>query len=224
MLTDQRHCHMVSQWGFLRLPIANARKNQLSAPTTPHQLRIEPLSQANWHQFEQLFGTKGACGNCWCMSFRLKNKDFDAGKMNDGNKTAMHNLVRAGKPAGILGFIGDLPMAWCAFAPREDFIKLANSRIHKPIDDESVWSIPCFFIAKNYRNQGLSVAMLKAIIQYAREQKIKVIEAYPTIPTKGKLPDTFARIGLYKSFERAGFQIVDQKSQYRPMVRCKTAR
>lgn len=35
-------------------------------------LRFEPLTKANWNQFLQLFGPKGACGNCWCMYYRLK--------------------------------------------------------------------------------------------------------------------------------------------------------
>jgi hypothetical protein len=61
--------------------------------------------------------------------------------------------------------------------------------------------------------------MLKAIINYAAEKKIPVIEAYPTIPTQDKLPDAFAWIGLYKSFEKAGFEIADHTSKSRPMVR-----
>ena len=48
---------------------------------------------------------------------------------------------------------------------------------------------------------------------------IKIIEAYPTTPTTERLPDSFAWIGLYKSFERAGFEIVDRTSVNRPMVR-----
>jgi hypothetical protein len=61
--------------------------------------------------------------------------------------------------------------------------------------------------------------MLKGVIKYAGEHGIKVIEAYPTIPTKEKLPDSFLWIGLYKSFERSGFEIVDRTSKNRPMVR-----
>ena len=66
---------------------------------------------------------------------------------------------------------------------------------------------------------GVSVAMLNGLIGVAREQKIKVVEAYPTIPTQEKLPDSFAWIGLYRSFEDAGFEIVDRTSKNRPMVR-----
>lgn len=131
----------------------------------------------------------------------------------------MHELVWAGKPTGILAFYEDLPIAWCAFAPREDFLKLEKSRVHKRIDDNLVWSIPCTFMDKKFRRQGVSVELLKGVVKYAKEQGIKIIEAYPIIPTQEKLPDSFAWIGLYKSFERAGFEIVDTTSKNRPMVR-----
>ena len=185
-------------------------------------LTFEPLTRRNWGKFEALFGSKGACGNCWCMYYRLSKTDFREGKSEDGNKNAMKELVRENKPAGILGIYDGQAIAWCAFAPREDFIKLEKSRVHKRIDDELVWSIPCFFIDKNFRRNGVSVALLKGVINYAKGVGIRIIEAYPTIPTQEKLPDSFAWIGLYKSFERAGFEIVDRTSRNRPMVRMYT--
>jgi GNAT superfamily N-acetyltransferase len=183
------------------------------------QLTFEPLTKKNWNNFVNLFGIKGACGNCWCMYYRLTKSDFNEGKADEGNKRAMKELVWEGKPTGLLGFYEGQAIAWCAFAPREDFMKLEKSRVHKRIDDKPVWSIPCFFIDKNFRRNGISVALLKGAINYAREKCIKIIEAYPAIPTQEKLPDSFAWIGLYKSFERAGFEIADRKSKNRPMVR-----
>ena len=183
------------------------------------QLTFEPLTKKNWGQFVQLFGNKGACGNCWCMYYRLNKSEFKEGKVEDGNKNAMKELVWENKPAGILGFYDGQAIAWCAFAPREDFIKLEKSRVHKRIDDKMVWSIPCFFIEKSFRRLGVSVALLKGVLEYARENGIEIIEAYPTIPTQEKLPDSFAWIGLYNSFERAGFEIADRTSKNRPMVR-----
>ena len=183
------------------------------------QLTFEPLTKANWGKFVSLFGERGACGNCWCMYYRLKKSDFQEGKAEGSNKEAMQQLVYDEKPTGIMGFYEGQAIAWCAFAPREDFIKLEKSRVHKRIDDLQVWSIPCFFIDKNFRRNGVSVELLKGVIRYAKENGINVIEAYPTIPTKEILPDSFAWIGLYKSFERAGFEIVDRTSKNRPMVR-----
>lgn len=183
------------------------------------QLTFEPLSRANWTKFVELFGPRGACGQCWCMYYRLSKAEFLEGKADGGNKEAMQSLVKSNLPTGILAFYEGLPVAWCAFAPREHFLKLEKSRVHKRIDNQPVWSIPCFFVAKNFRRQGISVALLKGVIGYAKAQGIKILEAYPTIPTTETLPDSFAWIGLFKSFERAGFETVDRTSKNRPMVR-----
>jgi GNAT superfamily N-acetyltransferase len=181
--------------------------------------KVQPVNKKNWNQFVELFGERGACANCWCMYYRLSKTDFNSGKINDGNKNLMKEIIWNGKPAGLLGFLENKPVAWCAFAPREDFSRLERSRVHKRIDDEMVWSIPCFFIHKNYRRSGLSSLLLKGAIEYAKGEGIKIIEAYPTIPTQDKLPDSFAWIGFYKTFDRIGFRIVDRTSKNRPMVR-----
>jgi GNAT superfamily N-acetyltransferase len=186
---------------------------------TLNQLTIEPVTKSTWVRFVELFGEKGACGNCWCMYYRLANKDFQAGKINEGNKKAMKEIVWEDKPVGLLGILGGQPVAWCAFAPREDFIRLEKSRVHKRLDDKKVWSIPCIFINKNFRRSGVTVKLLKGAIRYAGENGIKVLEAYPVIPSQGNLPDSFAWYGILKSFERAGFEIVDRTSKNRPMVR-----
>jgi len=183
------------------------------------KFEVVPVTKKNWNLFVRLFGDKGACGNCWCMYYRLDNADYKAGKVEEGNKRAMKEIIWADKPVGLLGLLEGQPVAWCAFAPREDFIRLERSRVHKRIDDKNVWSIPCFFIDKNFRRAGISVLLLKGAVDYANKNGIKIIEAYPAIPTQDKIPDAFAWIGLYKSFERAGFKIVDRKSGNRPMVR-----
>jgi GNAT superfamily N-acetyltransferase len=180
---------------------------------------VVPVTKSNWNLFMKLFGEKGACGNCWCMYYRLSRADYQAGKFDDGNKRSMKDIIWAGNPAGLIGLLEGEPVAWCAFAPREDFIKLERSRVHKRIDDKEVWSIPCFFIHKNYRRSGISTLLLEGAIVYAKNNGIKIIEAYPAIPTKENMPDSFAWIGLYKSFERTGFVIADRTSKNRPMVR-----
>jgi GNAT superfamily N-acetyltransferase len=188
------------------------------------QLTFEPVTKSNWGKFAQLFGEKGACGNCWCMYYRRSKAEFDEGKKFDGNKDAMKELVKAGKPVGIIGLFDGRAIAWCAFAPREDFSKLERSRVHKRIDDAPVWSIPCMFIDREFRRVGVSMMLLKGVIEYAKEKGIGIIEAYPTIPTQEKLPDAFAWIGLYSTFEKVGFKIVDRTSKNRPMVRYSVGR
>jgi GNAT superfamily N-acetyltransferase len=182
-------------------------------------ITVEPLGRNNWQKLVKLFGEKGACGNCWCMYYRLGRTEFEEGKTENGNREAFKTLVWDNRPTGMLAIYEEQAIAWCAFAPREDFIKLERSRVHKRIDGVPVWSIPCFFIHKDFRRQGVSVKLLQGVIQYARQRKIEAIEAYPTLPPDKPLPDSFAWIGLYSSFEKAGFRIVDHKSKNRPMVR-----
>ncbi|HEY9167099.1 MAG TPA: GNAT family N-acetyltransferase [Candidatus Kryptonia bacterium] len=194
-------------------------KDRLAARESFEKVKVEPVSKRNWNKFVELFGKNGACGNCWCMYYRLPISDFKKGKKRSGNRNAMKKLIDKRMPVGLIGLVSGNPVAWIALAPREDFPRLENSRVHKRIDGEPVWSIPCMFIRKEFRRRGVSVAILRGAIDYARSAGIRMLEAYPTIPTKDKYPDSFLWVGLYKSFQRAGFKIVDRTSKSRPMVR-----
>lgn len=152
------------------------------------------------------------------MLYRRSNKAFTEGKKDGSNKTSMKQLVENKTPTGLLIYQGQEPMAWVSFAPRSILEKMNRSRVHKPIDNEPVWSITCMFVAANHRKQGKSVPALNAVIQYAKQHNIKILEAYPTIPSQ-TLPDPFVWTGLLSTFIKAGFEIVDETSKNRPMVR-----
>ncbi|MFQ5640196.1 MAG: hypothetical protein ACE5IR_19625 [bacterium] len=55
------------------------------------ELTFHPLTRERWHDFERLFGERGACGGCWCMWMRLKRSEFEKQK-GHGNKHAMQAL------------------------------------------------------------------------------------------------------------------------------------
>lgn len=55
-------------------------------------LEIHALDASMWSDFEALFGEKGGCGGCWCMSWRLKRSVFERQKGNVNN-FAMKSLV-----------------------------------------------------------------------------------------------------------------------------------
>ncbi len=181
-------------------------------------LRFEPLRSANWKQYELLMGEKGGCGNCWCMFFRLPYKEFQANKP-DGNKKLMKGLVNRGKPVGLIASLGKEPVGWIALAPREDYLKLENSRAFKRIDEQPVWSITCFFIRKDYRRRGLSRQLIKGAVAFARKKKIRILEAYPAIPYAEKVPHPFLWVGVLSAFEKNGFTVVQRNGKSRAMVR-----
>lgn len=186
--------------------------------TQEKELRFESLTAANWKQFEILMGDKGGCGNCWCMYFRLPYKEFQENKPG-GNKELIKQLVKKGLPQGLIASLDGQPVGWIALAPREDYMKLENSRVFKRIDDKPVWSITCFFIKKEFRHKGLSQQLIKAAIDYAKKKKIRTLEAYPAIPYAEKVPHPFLWVGVLSSFIKNGFKIVHQHSKSRAMVR-----
>lgn len=177
-----------------------------------------PVTKENWKDFEQLFGEKGACAGCWCMSWLLSKKDFDANK-GAGNKKKMKKLVDSNREPGILAYIKNEPVGWCAVAPREKYIRMEKSRVLQRIDDKPVWSIVCFFIHKDYRRQGLSIELLNAVKAFVKMKKGKIIEGYPVEPKSGNTADVFAWTGLASAFRKAGFKEIIRRSDTRPIMR-----
>jgi GNAT superfamily N-acetyltransferase len=181
-------------------------------------LKFYPLITTRWKDLEKLFGERGACGGCWCMSWRLKNSDYEKNK-GERNKKAFKEIVNKGNEPGIIAYFEKEPVAWCAIAPRDEYLKLENSRVLKRIDEKPVWSITCLFIARQFRRKGISIALLKAVIDYCRNKKVEVIEAYPVIPYTESMPEAFAWTGIYSAYLKAGFKDMPRFSPSRPIMR-----
>ncbi len=151
------------------------------------------------------------------MYWRLKAADYNKQK-GDGNKLALKKLLKKTSP-GIIAYADDKAVGWCAVAPREEYKRLETSRILKPVDDKKVWSISCFFIAKEFRRKGLSVLLLKAAVDFVMAKGAAIVEGYPTEPTNRRIADAFAWTGIAATFQKAGFKEVDRKSETRPVMR-----
>jgi GNAT superfamily N-acetyltransferase len=182
------------------------------------QVKFETLTAVNWPLFEQLMGEKGGCGGCWCMYFRLPDKDFKQNK-HAGNKSMMHQLVKAAKPVGLMAIYKNEAIGWVALSPREDLYRIERSRTLKRIDDKQVWSVSCFFIKKEYRKKGLSQLLIKAVITYAHKNNIATLEAYPVIPYAAKSADVFLWTGILSAFTDNGFKVVKASGRSKTMVR-----
>lgn len=181
------------------------------------RVEFHPVTADRWADFAELFGPKGACAGCWCMFFRQTRKEFDANR-GEQNKAAMKALIESGRVPGILAYVDGKPAGWCSVAPREEFTALQRSRTLKPVDDRPVWSVVCFFVARPYRRQGISVRLLQAAVAYARSQGARIVEGYP-VETAAEYPDTFAYIGLASAFRKAGFTEVARPSERRLIMR-----
>ncbi|MEW6508438.1 MAG: GNAT family N-acetyltransferase [Bacteroidota bacterium] len=183
-----------------------------------NNLRVLPLTIKRWRDFENLFGTRGACGGCWCMWWRIKRTLFQKNK-GSGNKKLMKKIVSDGIIPGLLVYRDSETIGWVSVAPRNHFPVLNNSKILKKIDDEKVWSIVCFFIDKRFRGKGYSLEILKSVIKYAKKKKVKILEGYPVEPKKEKIPSVFAWTGFASAFKKAGFFECERRSATRPFMR-----
>lgn len=183
-------------------------------------LEFHPLTADRWADFERLFGPRGAYGGCWCMFWRLKRADFSR-MQGDGNRQAMRSIVDSGEVPGILAYDAGQPVGWCSLAPRERFGSLNRSRVLKPIDDTPVWSIVCFYVAKDHRGQGLTEALIRAAVDYVWHQGGQVVEAYPVDPRGHELAPVSSYMGLPGAFARAGFVEIARPSAGRVIMRCR---
>lgn len=181
------------------------------------RLRIEPVTPERWSDLVDLFGAKGACAGCWCMFMRLPNAEFRSGQ-GDTNRRRLNALVKK-RPPGLLAYENDVPVGWIAIAPREEFKRLENSRVLAPVPGERVWSAPCFFVRAGHRGKGVSGALLKAAVAYARSQGAAHVEGYPHADTASKQPAAFVWSGFESVYEAQGFTEIARRSKSRPIMR-----
>lgn len=185
---------------------------------TDLDLRVEPASADRWPALEALFGENGACAGCWCQYWRKPAAAFEA-DTGAANRESLRHQIEEGPEPGLLAFDNERPIGWCSVEPRERFPRLGNSRFLAPVDDEPVWSVGCFYVEAEYRDRGVSVALLEAVKPHVAERGGTVIEGYPTDARDERRSPAFVWTGLAIAFERAGFVEVERRSETRPVMR-----
>lgn len=178
------------------------------------------LTPELWPALEKLFGSNGACGGCWCQSWRIeKGEKFDDIK-GPIAKRRLRTGVESNTTLGVLAFVGDTPVGWCSFGPRLTYPRLERARTLKCDDAEQVWSITCFFVARGFREQGVASALLEHAVRAMKKRKVKIVEGYPSKPDKeGRYVATFAWTGTQSLFKKAGFKVVGNAEGSKQRVR-----
>jgi len=182
------------------------------------ELTFKPLTPDRFADLETLFGFHGAASGCWCMWWRLPAKEFAAGAGEENHK-AFRRLVETGAEPGILAYAEGKPVGWCAIAPRAEYARLGRSRVLKPIDQEPVWSITCFFVARSLRRRGVMRELIRAACDFVHGKGGRIVEGYPIVPEGRSYPAAFAYPGLLSAFLDCGFAEVSRPSPKRAVVR-----
>jgi len=181
-----------------------------------------PLTPARWNDLTTLFGRNGACSGCWCMFFRQSGSEFNASH-GAPNRAAFRRIVHSGRPTGVIAYVDGEPAGWCAVAPREDYPRLARSRILEPVDERPAWAVTCFFVKAGYRGLGLNPPLLEAAVGFASRHGARLIEGYPIDP-KRAISNMEGYHGLVSTFREAGFREVARRSPIRPIMRLEPRR
>jgi GNAT superfamily N-acetyltransferase len=181
------------------------------------ELAIRPLTLELWPALEDLFGRSGASSGCWCMFWRLGPGYYQ--RPREQNKDALKALASdKDHPPGLLAMDGDLAVGWCEVAPRAELEWLAHARHLGPVDDLPVWSVPCFYIRRAYRGQGVTGALIDAAVEHAAANGAPAVEAYPVdtlVPSHtGNL-----YTGIASVFAGCGFEVVARRKPDRPIMR-----
>jgi GNAT superfamily N-acetyltransferase len=191
-------------------------------------LDIRPLTPERLPDLAALFAQGGDPRWCWCSSFRLRSSDFtnvDIPANRAVLEAAVVHDAAEGRAPGLVAYRDGVAVGWVSLAPREDFVRLAHSRVLAPVDDTPVWSIVCFVVGRRSRGKGVATQLLDAAIAYAREHGATTLEAYPVELAPGeRIASANTYMGTVAMFERAGFAVVARRqanatTRVRPVVR-----
>ena len=183
------------------------------------RLTVQPLTRGRWDDLVELFSRPGGSivRGCWCMYYRKSGGSGGLGR-GKANKRAMKALVDGGTVPGLIAYRDRRPVGWISLGPREDYARLERSRVMKRVDEKPVWSIVCFFVDSKERGQGITRALLRGAIDYARSNGATLLEAYP-IDKRGRSHPDFMWFGAKSLYDHAGFLEVARRKETRPVVR-----
>ena len=187
------------------------------------ELTIVPLTAARVADLATLFDQGGDPRWCWCTYYRVRGRTWSNSTPAD-NRALLGGLADRALAPGLVAYSDGQAVGWVSLGPREDYERLAYSKVLAPIDDRPVWSIICFVVGRQSRGQGIAGALLDAAIDHARASGATTLEAYPTDTDGGRVPSANLFKGTLSMFVRAGFTVVARRqanatSAPRPIVR-----
>ncbi|WUW20467.1 GNAT family N-acetyltransferase [Streptomyces sp. NBC_01463] len=174
----------------------------------------------DWPEVGTFFRPKGLVENCWCTYFRMTAKERSSCG-SAAREEKLRDLVESGERVGVIGSVDGVPVGWIGAGPRPAFPRLRTSRaakLFKGEDPERIWSIVCLYLAREHRHQGLARVLIDRAVEWARDEKAELIEAYPEDDRKPEF-ERGSFHGRVSTFESCGFTVVEPRLQRRALVR-----
>ena len=191
-------------------------------------LRVVPANQATWEDLQLIFGTRGVGATCQCQRYKLRPKESFESLPVEERQQRLRDQTDCGRPrsrttSGLVGYLEEAPVGWCAVEPRPSYEGLVRV-FRVPWDgrdedrrDRSVWAITCLFTRAGYRRRGVSRAMARAAVGFAKDRGAGALEAYPLV-SGGTLLEEL-HVGSWNTFRDAGMDEVHRPTLRRAVMR-----
>ncbi|MGI8529628.1 MAG: GNAT family N-acetyltransferase [Geodermatophilaceae bacterium] len=195
---------------------------------TEPAISVVPANQASWEDLQTVLGTRGQAASCQCQRYKLRPREFFAGFPAEERAGRLREQTDCGQPesdttSGLVAYLDGEPAGWCAVEPRTSYTCLVrNNRVPwagrtEDKTDDSVWAVTCFVTRAGFRKRGVSKALARAAVDFARERGARAIEGYP-MTTKNVISEEL-HVGTEGVFADAGFGEVSRPTLRRVVMR-----
>lgn len=184
-------------------------------------LRVVPASDTCWPDVDTVLGERGDSAQCWCQWFKLSSSEYKETPTAE-LKERLHEQVAGVPSPGVLAFLGDEPVGWCAVEQRSHYPVLARSRVVRAAGpaDPAHWAVTCFVVRMGFRGRGVARTLLRGAIEHAGANGARVIDGYPVDPAvRPSLTSAEKYHGTVTLFESAGFAVIARPSATRAIMR-----
>jgi GNAT superfamily N-acetyltransferase len=173
------------------------------------KLVLQSLTVDKLDVFKELLGSS-EFGGCFCAVWTSYGDDWiDRCKDRaQPNFLVTKKNVEAGKHVGFLVYDSNDLIGWTGSGPKTDFPFLKTklgSRLSSFSAD--IWSVGCLAVKEAYRGKGIADFIVSTVVEEAKKNNAKIIEAYPTRPFHE--PRLFR--GTYQLYARLGFTEVSSE-------------
>ncbi|RMI12881.1 GNAT family N-acetyltransferase [Cellulomonas triticagri] len=190
-------------------------------------VQVRPADEVPFEDLQRVLGTRGAGHRCQCQRYRLPPGESFAAVPVEVRAERLRAQTDAGSgsgsTSGLVAYLGDEPVGWCAVAPRADHDGLVRV-FRVPWDgrdedraDRSVWAVTCLFVRAGFRRRGISRVLAAAAVEHVRAAGGRAVEAYPITTTR--VIDEELHVGTVPTFAAAGLVEVSRPTQRRAVMR-----
>ena len=194
-------------------------------------LTIVPANEASWEDLQAVFGTRGDAHKCQCQRYKLERGEAFKKFPVEERAHRLRTQTDCGHPqskttSGLVAYLDGEPVGWCAVEPRTAYPGLL--RVYRvPWEgrnedkaDDSVWAVTCFVARAGYRRRGVSHALARAAVDFARERGARALEGYPMLTEPGQeITWGELHVGSRSIFAAAGFTEVSHPTPRRVVMR-----